>query len=141
MLKTIKTTKHMKLDELIKYVWENNIKNKTYYSIKESSLGIVEGDLKKIRKEIKVYDGRLQTYDYMDADDLFPVEIEKEITEDTEFELLVGVYFYDDVGRYNVSTFYNKSIDDVKDSEALYIYALINEKLELIWERDKHASN
>lgn len=58
------------------------------------------------------------------------------VTEDTKFELLVGVYLYDDDG-YISATFYNGSIDDMKDSEALCIYALINGKLELIWEREK----
>lgn len=125
----------MKLDELIKYVWENHeiffkeYRKETFFT-------------KDYRSSVTFYkDGSFATNTCIDSDDIFQVEIEEEITEDTEFELLVGVYFYDDVGRYNVSTFYNKSIDDVKDSEALYIYALINEKLELIWERDKHASN
>lgn len=134
MLKTIKTTKQLRLDELIKYVREN----------KENLFKeCVTTEFKtEINKEILFIDnGDFVTADRMNIYDLYTVEVEEEITEDTEFELLVGVYFYDDVGRYNVSTFYNKSIDDVKDSEALYIYALINEKLELIWERDKHASN
>ena len=129
MLKTIKTTKELRLDELIKYVWEN------------------DGSLFKKHKAIMFYtkDSKSVTFDdtghyesnnWFDPEDLLIVEEEEEITEDTKFDLLVGVYFYDDDGRYNASTFYNRSIDDMKDSEALCIYALINEKLELIWERE-----
>ena len=130
MLKTIKTTKYLNLHELIKYVWENSVNEKRVF------LGNHEQRV--------VFDnvGGFYPSGYAySPDTIFKVEIEEEITEDTEFELLVGIYFYDDVGRYNATTFYNMSIDDVKDSEALCIYALINEKLELIWERDDHGSN
>ena len=134
MLKTIKTTKHMRLDELIKYVWEHDgslFKRcmTIYFHTKDNKIVTFEES------------GECSSVDWFDPDDLFTVEIEEEITEDTEFELLVGVYFYDDDGSYNASTFHNRSIDDVKDSEALCVYALINDKLELIWERDDHGSN
>ena len=128
MLKTIKVNKRMRLDELIKYAWENDIRNKSYRSD--------NGQFVIFREN-----GRFISAWEFGSDVLFTVEIEEEITEDTEFEVLVGVYFYDDVGSYNASTFYNRSIDDVKDSEALCVYALINDKLELIWERDDHGSN
>ena len=134
MLKTIKTTKYLNLHELIKYVWENpEIFFKDY--IKETFFTNNYGSVTFYKV------GGFMTNTCIDPDELFKVEVEEEITEDTEFELLVGIYFYDDVGRYNASTFYNRSIDDVKDSEALCIYALINEKLELVWERDDHGSN
>ena len=128
MLKTIKTTKQLRLDELLKLCWDNHITSGIYNSNKKS--------LVKVLDSYKVI-----VLGCVSATDIFEVTYEEEITEDTEFELLVGVYFYDDVGRYNASTFYNRSIDDVKDSEALCIYALINEKLELIWESDNHGSN
>ena len=123
MLKTIKVNKRMRLDELIKYAWENDIKNKLYYS-----------DSGQIVKFLG--DGNYESGWDFGYHDSFSVKIEEEITEDTKFELLVGVYFYDEVGRYNASTFYNRSIDDVKDSEALCVYALIDNKLQLIWERE-----
>lgn len=130
MLKTIKTTKQLRLDELIKLAFNNELKNGIYNSNKKS--------FNSVRV---IYDSNVIVDGGFSATDLLEVEVEEEITEDTKFELLVGVYIYDDVGSYNATTFYNRSIDDVKDSEALCIYALINEKLEIIWERDNHGSN
>ena len=124
----------MRLDELIKYVRENK---KTLF---KNRVGITFST--KNNNEVTFYQhGEITLDNWISSVDLFTVEVEEEITEDTKFELLVGVYFYDDDGRYNATTFYNRSIDDVKDSEALCVYALINEKLELIWERDNHGSN
>ena len=130
MLKTIKTTKYLNLHELIKYVWENSVNEKRVF-LGDHGQRVVFDDVGGFYPSGYAYS----------PDTTFEVEIEEEITEDTEFELLVGVYIYDDVGSYNATTFHNRSIDDVKDSEALCIYALINEKLELIWERDNHGSN
>lgn len=128
MLKTIKTTKQLRLDELLKLCWDNHITSGIYNSNKKSIVKVLDSS-------------NVIVLGCVSATDIFEVTYEEEITEDTEFELLVGVYFYDDVGSYNSTTFHNRSIDDVKDSEALCVYALINEKLELIWERDNHGSN
>ena len=125
MLKTIKTTKKLNLHELIKYVWENPVKEKMVFHGSHDQR-VVFDDVGGFYPSGYAYS----------PDTTFKVEIEEEITEDTKFELLVGVYFYDDDGSYNASTFHNRSIDDVKDSEALCVIALINEKLQLIWERE-----
>ena len=129
MLKTIKTTKHMRLDELIKYVREN----------KENLFkGRVSTEFKtENNKEIIFIDnGNFITTNRINIDDLFIVEVEEEITEDTKFHILVGIYFLEEIEGYGSITYYNRSIDDVKDRESESIYALIDNKLELIWERE-----
>ena len=120
----------MKLDELIKYVWENHeIFFKEY--IKETFF------TKDYRSSVTFYkDGSFVTNTCIDSDDIFQVEIEEEITEDTKFHLLVGNYFLEEIESYDSITYYNRSIDDVRDRESESIYALIDNKLQLIWERD-----
>lgn len=121
MLKPIKKTKQMRLDELIKYVWENNIENKRY-----------RNDNGQIVKFLK--DGRFETGWDIGSEDLFPVEIEEEITEDTRFEKCV-VIFKD---KSTISTPLEHNIKFIKKyyKNIKYIYALIDGKLELIWEAD-----
>ena len=64
--------------------------------------------------------------------DLFEVEIEEEITEDTEFGLLVEI---SKDGKKHLSfTHYNFRLNQVIDCDTKLIYALIDGKLELIWE-------
>lgn len=129
MLKTIKTTKELRLDELIKYVWEN------------------DGSLFKKHKAIMFYtkDSKSVTFDdtghyesnnWFDPEDLLIVEEEEEITEDTVFDRLVELYrdAYDE--QYRTVNYFNENINYVKDDNTVFIYALIDNKLELIWERD-----
>ena len=64
--------------------------------------------------------------------DLFTVEVEEEITKDTEFEFLVEVY---KKGKeYFATGYYNYELNDVIDYDTELIYALIDGKLELIYE-------
>ena len=121
MLKTIKRTKQMRLDELIKYVWDNDIKNKRYRSNNEKSVMFLEN-------------GRLATYWNIFVEDLFLVEIEEEITEDTEFGLLVEISKNDK--KYFSFTHYNFRLNQVIDCDTDSVYALVNGKLELIWEAE-----
>ena len=132
MIKTIKTTKQLRLDELIKYIFEEKIKaDKNLIKYRSKIDTVVEVSMS----------GEVVIYGQHSGNELFPVEVEEPITEDTKFHILVGIYFLEEIESYDSITFYNRSIDDVRDSEALCIYALINEKLELIWERDDHGSN
>jgi len=136
MLKTIKTTKHMRLDELIKHCIDNDIEDTTY-SIGEISL-MSKGFIvisNPNYKSVRVSDsGNFKIAGYVNKVDLFPVEIEEEITEETKFDLLVEVYFYD--GEYHLQEFRNSSIGYIKDSDTCSIHAVINGKLQLIWERE-----
>lgn len=118
MLRTIKKTKQMRLDELIKYIFENNIKNKYFYSEQKKAL---EVDM----------NGKIIPKAHFNKYSIFPVEIEEEITEDTEFEKCV-VIFKDKT----ISTPVENNIKFIKEfyKNIKSVYALIDGKLELILE-------
>ena len=122
MLKTIKRTKQMRLDELIKYVWENSISNKEFKSETSPHVIVTATPLNNV----------INNGFAIEKNDLFTVEIEEEITEDTEFEFLVEVY---KKGKeYFATGYYNYELNDVIDYDTELIYALIDGKLELIYE-------
>ena len=85
MLKTIKRTKQMRLDELIKYVRQNK---KTLFE-KHVKISFKTKDNKIV---IFANNGDFVTGYCINIDDLFEVEIEEEITEDTEFEKCVVIF-------------------------------------------------
>ena len=118
MLKTITKTKQMRLDELIKYGFENNIKNKVYRSDNGKSVRFDSG------------------WD-IGSEDLFTVEVEEEITEDTEFEQGVVVLKY---GAIHV--FFKSNIKYLKQRYAgqqFKIYVFIDGGLELICGEDNNG--
>ena len=111
----------MRLDELIKYAFENNIKNKVYRSNNGKSVMFLGN-------------GRFESGWDIGSDDLFTVEIEEEITEDTEFGLLVEISKNDK--KYLSFTHYNFKLNQVIECDTKLIYALIGGELELIWEAE-----
>ena len=82
MLKTIKTTKQLRLDELIKHCIDNDIEDTTY-SIGENTL-LSEGFAVISNPSYKSFrvsgSGNFKITGYVNKDDLFPIEIEEEIT-------------------------------------------------------------
>lgn len=123
MLKTIKTTGKLNLHELIKYAWENGLENKTF----RSSNGI----------DVKFHSGGNFNIEYncaILADSIFTVEIEEPITEDTEFVWLIRTYGM--ATPSNVDVYHRKTINEIKNGATNRIFALINENIELVWERD-----
>lgn len=136
MLKTMKKTKYMRLDELIKYVWENSISDKEFKS--ETNPHIIV----YVTQDNNVLDNGYS----IGENDLFPVEIEEEITEDTKFENIVGV-MEDNFGLTSIgySTSLTTSIKKFRESfermdyKALSIYALIGDKLEIIYEEGNNG--
>ena len=136
MLKTIKTTKYLNLCELIKYVRENK---KTLF--KEN---VTISFKTKNNNEVIFYKhGQLTLDNWISSVDLFEVEIEEEITQDTEFENLVSTYpplGYSDDSFVDVYT--NQTINRIISEDKMIgveterIYALIEGKLELIYECD-----
>lgn len=122
MIKTIKVKKQMRLDELIKKVWDGQLPSKIYVSDK----GL---------KEISVIDNGIDC-NYIDngiitSGDTFTVEVEEEITEDTVFEKVYRVTQEGEVTSDN-----NKSISDCLDWKdyQVQIFAMLEGKLQLIWE-------
>lgn len=133
MLKTIKKTKLIKLDELIQYCRDNNIKNKSFYTVDKKDIGFEHGKLIRVPKEVKFDgNGRIVLWGYLDLEELFEVEIEEEITKDTEFDMLIELFFLYE--EYCTVTHFNKSIRHIEKDSTLFIFALINDKLELIYE-------
>ena len=121
MLKTIKTTKQLRLDELLKLCWDNHITSGIYNSNKKSFVRVLDSS-------------NVIVVGCVSATDIFEVTYEEEITEDTKFELLVELHFVD--GEYLSITRQNKNISDVIDYSTISIYGLIDGRLELIWERE-----
>ena len=127
------TKKQMRLDELIKYVWENDLRDRAFIPKTPDA-----GDHGYI---VRVVNGGIE----FDNQGLFVsqpfqfyvVEVEEELTEDTEFEELVFVY--DDYAHRPLSgSMVHKSIHDILEykSPIYKIYALVNRSLVLIWSSD-----
>lgn len=138
MLKTIKTTKKLRLDELIKYCIENNIVDKKFYS----SVGVFMNEEPKVlRKKVEVYpDGNFNIHGIVTPDDLFVLEEEEEIEEHRRFSYLVEVYEVPNVFHgvtEEVRIHEDESISRVKKDTSLEFHALIHGRLQLIWEREK----
>lgn len=129
MLKTIKTTKYLNLHELIKYVWENHEK-----IFEHTSLRTFESN--NNATVLFTNTGHFETTHTHYPSDIFPVEIEEEITEETVFDRLVELYRDAHDKKFRTVNYFKENINYVKDDDTVFIYALIDNKLELIWERD-----
>ena len=129
MLKKIKTTKQMRLDELIKYVWDNDNVFKGEGQI------CFEVDGQK-NQGFVCFENNMgasfSTSRYIELDETFTVEIEEPITEDTVFDNLIEVTKNDNALHYN-----RTNISDVANRASKRFYALISGKLQLVWERDE----
>ena len=143
MLKTIKRTEQMRLDELIKYCRDNDIKNKSFYTVSKGAVRFNEyGEPVSVPSEIKFDNkGRIVLWGYLDPEDLFLVEIEKKITGDTVFDELVERYESKEIPYKSTDVHINSSIKDIlkpnryTESESTQIYALIDDELQLIWKK------
>ena len=126
MLKTIKTTKQMRLDELIKYIRDNRVREKTFRTDEHGNA---------LSNALKVdEDGLIETYfPNMHINNSFTVEVEEEIDYDTIFE---EVYRVTKEGV--VTSDKNKSIGDCLDWKdyQVQIFAMLDGKLQLIWEAE-----
>ena len=120
MIKTIKVKKHLRLDELIKYVWDNQLYPETFKSN--------FNDFAHFDKT-----GKYKLIDQRGINQAtkFAVEVEEEITEDTRIPKTATLT--KDEGVYRS---WNNSINGLKRAypDALQIYAIIDGKLQLIWE-------
>lgn len=125
MLKTIKRTKQMRLDELIKYVWEDD----GSLFEKQATITFCTEDNKRVTFNDAGY---FESLNWFDPEDLFTIEFEYEINEDTEFEKCV-VIFKD---KSTISTPVENNIKFIKEfyKNIKSVYALIDGKLELILE-------
>ena len=137
MLKKIKKEMRLSLPEYIYYLWENRESVLDYRVVcrKYDDLGVgwvsINNDNQIVIKDVS-------------NDSRFVVNGEFEITQDTEFETLVSTYpplGYSDDSFVDVYT--NQTINGIISEDKMIgveterIYALIEGKLELIWEREE----
>ena len=127
MLKKIKTTKQMRLDELIKYIRDNRVREKTFRTDEHGNA---------LSNALKVdEDGLIETYfPNMHLNNSFTLEVEEEINNTTIFKSVVGVLNNDEIMLTNMHT----TIEGIQDryGSMKEIYAVIDGKLQLVWERD-----
>lgn len=116
----IKTKKEMKFPELIKHIADTGYKM-TDYASKDNSSVVSVGSLQGI-----------SIYGFIYPREIFTVEIEEPITEDTEFETLIEVTEHQIL---NIRV--NRSIKEIKDFNSLEFHALVNGRLTLIWTNEK----
>ena|SRR5699024_7127297 len=120
MLKTVKVKKNLRLDELIKHVWDNQLYPETFKSN--------FNDFAYFDKTGKY---RLIKQRPLNQATKFTVEVEEEITEDTVFNTLVDVNNNDEV-----HITWNDSISLYDKEQTKEIHAIVNGKLQLIWEAE-----
>lgn len=119
MIKTIKVKKKLRLDELIKYVWENRLYPETFKSNFDDFANFDKtGKYKLIEQRA------------LNQATKFTVEVEEPITEDTRIPKTVTLTENDDVCRS-----WNNSINGLKRAypNAVQIHAIVDGKLQLIW--------
>ena len=122
MIKTIKVKKQLRLDELIKYAFDNDVKDTRFESSNGSVIyfdeqgGFTLGEIFSVKKK-----------------STFTVEVEEEITEYTEFEDVVRV-----TREKGITQDKNMSINDCLDWKdyQVQIFAMIDGRLQLIWEAE-----
>ncbi|QYC50927.1 hypothetical protein NHYGZSKF_CDS0021 [Staphylococcus phage PG-2021_15] len=123
---TIKTKKEMNLPELIEWITENNITYGQYMpKLAENTRFIA----------VNGY-GEMRIYEFIRPDDVFTVEVEEEITEDTKLVLVSRC-----IGKLgNVSYMYDRTTINSrlknlpKDCKITHIYIENEDKdLVLIW--------
>lgn len=112
----ISKTRRLHLDELIKWVWEQGIQSKRFYSNNGSYVDFEDYDV------VKTYQ--------VDKKDLFPVDEEQEITLDTKLP-----YFLEKDMYYNYREHRDKSINDLLFLNSTVQIWIINEDMThtLIW--------
>lgn len=125
----IKRKVEMTLPELIEWAWKNGVKGKVFPS---SRLGQIKID----------HDGNIGSIGWIFENDTFTVEVEEEITEDTQIyrllELKDSFIFKDggwkDLNIMKSNMYGNQSISEVKNDESKKFYMLNeDDTMTLIW--------
>ena len=126
MLKTIKTTKKVDFFELVKGVQTGIYKHGDYRVVggNEGSVWVDLGGFILEEPDNKIL-----------FTDSFTVEVEEEINNTTIFKSVVGVLNNDEIMLTNMHT----TIEGIQDryGSMKEIYAVIEGKLQLVWERDE----
>jgi len=120
VIKKIKVKKQLRLDELIKYVFDNELNPIVCFKDGGGRASVIFGGAGSI--EFGEY-----SYGTFHKDDTFTVEVEEEITEDTVFRELV----ISDGQKTSIA--WNCSIRDCEHPSNQKFYTHVGGILELIW--------
>ncbi|MGO3838697.1 MAG: hypothetical protein ACTJHZ_10095 [Vagococcus sp.] len=120
----IKTKKQLNLSQLIDYIWDNDIKNECFRRLNRGPFEYVWVN----------EDSNIEFDDYMlfRKNDIFEIEIEEEITEDTFFKHLIKVT--QDGEHYSTDFFKLRYLIDLGTEE---VHAYIDGEYKLIWTHEK----
>lgn len=126
----IKRKVQKNLPQLIEWVWDNNRKAKNF-KCKEGN------EIKHIIYANPTGRLNLDSERYYDKNDLFTVEVEEEITEDTVFEEILLIVN----NGLGIEVYSNYSINDVlSNNEGYYeetVMLILKPDPEVIWTREK----
>ncbi|MGD6772407.1 hypothetical protein [Staphylococcus simulans] len=131
----IKINREFNLAGLLEYIIENEITDKYYFNSARNA--VVE-----VTKN-----GFISFLNTFKPDDTFTVEVEEEVTEDTEIPTLMVVYDLPGQKSIHCSTFYNLSIKyilDTKDNEVnIKSFHMVNQDgtATLLWKKEGECSN
>lgn len=127
----IKTKKHLNLPQLIEWGFNNDVTNQ-YFRANDA-----RGNISEVYFNVT---GLPQFSSMVDKQDTFTVEVEEEITEDTELFLVER--FTDSEGnicyqRHRKGSIKNNIENNPSYFKTTHIYTEVNEELILIWTREK----
>lgn len=130
MIKTVKVKKQLRVDELIKYVRDNGVNSQAFVS--DCGRASVYFDSEQ-NFSLGEY-----TFGELDIERTFTVEVEEEITELTRFDRAIALLLSAQGTRLFSHDYENLTLGKILNSNnhrGLHqVYAMINGKLELIWE-------
>lgn len=114
----IKTKKQLNLPQLIEWAFENNVRNQSFLTYDS------EGIASEVHFDIR---GLPKFSSMTDKYDLFTVEVEEEITEDTVIPEMLTIYFNGDSHIHN-----NKRLNDLNTTYHIKSAYIMNDDLRLI---------
>lgn len=122
----IKTKKQLTLPQLIEWAWNNGIRDRVFHTTKDKRGLFYQVSFSE--------EGTFYADDELSYDDIFIVEVEEEIREDTILDKLVVRYKNDDI-----YIFPQERINDFKNDSSIVAFYIPNDDLTLtlIWTQEK----
>ena len=122
----IKTKKQLNLPQLIEWAWNNGIRDRVFHTTKDKRGLFYQVSFSE--------EGTFYADDELSYDDIFIVEVEEEIREDTILDKLVVRYRNDDI-----YIFPQERINDFKNDSSIVAFYIPNDDftLTLIWSDGK----
>lgn len=129
----IKQKKTMNLPQLIEWAWDNDVRDKNF-KCKEGN------ELKHLVYINPIGKVNLDSEYYYDKNDLFTVEVEEEITEDTELDLVLRFIdgdkaYYSNSQTMSINTCLESEPDDITNTH--FYIENDDRELVLIWRDGK----